>query len=135
MSKYDFLGPASVKSKSYSVKRPIQSSNQQMNLNRQLRLEVVWSRITLVGKKHMQSYSLSSYHLTWMIYIYIYIGKETVKQQSTPFDLKPGEIIERYQFKLELFEVFRCQWKHEKHRVSLFNEWKSLSACYYEYNI
>jgi Ca2+-binding EF-hand superfamily protein len=47
-----------------------------------------------------------------------------------PYELKPGEVIERQQMKLEAYEVFRCPWKAEDQRQPLLMEWKGLEECY-----
>ena len=46
------------------------------------------------------------------------------------YELRPGEILERFQNHLELFEVFRCPWKQEALRKSLIQEWEALKDCY-----
>jgi hypothetical protein len=60
---------------------------------------------------------------------------EVVWQRSSseacrPYELKPGSIVQRLQFDMEQFEVFRSAWKQEKARKSLVEEWQMLSDCF-----
>ena len=47
-----------------------------------------------------------------------------------PFELKMGEVLERQQIHLEQFEVFRAEWKQEKLRRPLLQEWITLQECF-----
>jgi len=46
------------------------------------------------------------------------------------YEVKPGEVLERYQSHLEQFEVFRMKWKEEARRKSLLEETKLLEECF-----
>jgi hypothetical protein len=47
-----------------------------------------------------------------------------------PFELLIGEVLERQQLHLEKFEVYRTEWKHEKLRKQLLEEWAALQECF-----
>ena len=47
-----------------------------------------------------------------------------------PFELLIGEVLERQQLHLEQFEVYRAEWKHEKLRKQLLEEWAALQECF-----
>jgi hypothetical protein len=47
-----------------------------------------------------------------------------------PFELKPGDIVERKICHLEQFEVFRCRWREENKRRSLEEELDLLRECF-----
>mmetsp|Transcript_121 Transcript_121/g.211 ORF Transcript_121/g.211 Transcript_121/m.211 type:complete len:537 (-) Transcript_121:3610-5220(-) len=47
-----------------------------------------------------------------------------------PFEPRPGEVLERRQEHLEQFEVFRTEWRQEKLRRPLLQEWASLQECF-----
>jgi hypothetical protein len=47
-----------------------------------------------------------------------------------PFEPRPGEVLERRQDHLEQFEVFRAEWRHERLRRPLLQEWASLQECF-----
>lgn len=60
---------------------------------------------------------------------------EVVWQQASseackPFDLKPGDIIERRVAQLEQFEVYRSRWREETRRLPLIEEMRLLSNCF-----
>ena len=60
---------------------------------------------------------------------------EVVWQRSTtdackPHDLMIGDVIERNQGVLEMFEVCRAPWKDEADRKELAGEWDALIDCY-----
>lgn len=58
------------------------------------------------------------------------VWQRSSNEKCKPFELRPGEVLERFQAHLEQFEVFRGAWKHEKGRMSLHEEWASLSECF-----
>ena len=49
-----------------------------------------------------------------------------------PYELRPGEVVERVQSNLEQFEVFRSPWRGagEASRLGLVDEWAALTDCY-----
>jgi hypothetical protein len=60
---------------------------------------------------------------------------EVVWQRSSseackPFEVRPGEVLERQVGHLEQFEVFRVKWKQEEARTSFRDEYNSLVDCY-----
>lgn len=62
---------------------------------------------------------------------------EVVWQRSSspacaPYELMPGEVIERTQDSLQEFEVFRCPWDDDEHRHPYTVELTSLLSCYYD---
>jgi len=63
------------------------------------------------------------------------LGLEVVWQRASndackPYEVKPGQVIERLQNHLEQFEVFRTAWIHESSRKSLVAEFELLEDCY-----
>jgi hypothetical protein len=60
---------------------------------------------------------------------------EVVWQRSSseackPFEVRPGEVLERQVGHLEQFEVFRVKWKQEEARTQFRDEYNSLVDCY-----
>lgn len=63
------------------------------------------------------------------------LGLEVLWQRSSseeckPYELKPGEIIERNQGSLQDFEVFRCRWEKEGQRQPYVSEVVALQSCF-----
>jgi hypothetical protein len=83
----------------------IKKDYQKFTEYRKIWLQIVWSKSALLT---------------------IYEGK------GKKYELKPDEILERNANHLELFEVFRCRWKHENNRKSFVKEWELLKDCYIE---
>jgi glutaminyl-tRNA synthetase len=51
-------------------------------------------------------------------------------KKGKAYDYKAGDVIERNQAQLELFEVSRCPWKEESGRYRLRDEWVSLKDSF-----
>eukprot|EP01038_Epipyxis_sp_PR26KG_P011939 gene11939-15981_t len=51
-------------------------------------------------------------------------------EESKSYEVKIGEVLKRNQSHLELFEVYRSQWKQEEFRKSFADEWNILKDCY-----
>lgn len=68
----------------------------------------------------------ASYRKLWLEIVWQKSSNEAAKQ----YELKSGEILERFQNHLELFEVFRCPWKQEPLRKPFTQEWDLLRDCF-----
>jgi Ca2+-binding EF-hand superfamily protein len=68
----------------------------------------------------------SAHRKLWLEIIWSKSSTDLAKK----YELKNGEILERFQNHLELFEVFRCPWKQEAMRKSLPQEWECLKDCF-----
>ena len=58
------------------------------------------------------------------------VWQKSSSDKCKPYDYKSGDVIERNQAQLELFEVSRCPWKEESGRYRLKNEWVSLKDSF-----
>ncbi len=58
------------------------------------------------------------------------VWQKSSSDKCKPYDYKSGDVIERNQAQLELFEVSRCPWKEESGRYRLRDEWVSLKDSF-----
>lgn len=58
------------------------------------------------------------------------IWQKASNDQCKAYEVKPGEVLMRYQDHLEQFEVFRASWRQEPGRRPLSVEWPALAECY-----
>jgi hypothetical protein len=82
------------------------------------------------GKKDYKSDKFGKVRVLWLEIIWQKANNEKCK----PYNLKPGEVVERTQAHIEQFEVFRSPWREEKSRRSLAEDLKTLSNCFLTYN-
>ena len=82
------------------------------------------------GKKDFKSTKFAKVRKLWLEVIWQKANTDKCK----PYNLKPGEVVERTQAHIEQFEVFRAPWRDEKGRRSLAEDLQTLSACFLTYN-
>ena len=82
------------------------------------------------GKKNYSAEKFGRVRKLWLEVIW----QKTNNEKCKPYNLKPGEVVERTQQHIEQFEVFRTPWKEEKSRRPLSDELKTLTACFLTYN-
>lgn len=90
--------------------------------------DVMASRNITIDKDYKQFTSLRK---VWLEIIW----QKSSTNVPNKYELKPGEILERFQNHLEFFEVFRCPWRHETARKSLKQEWEVLKDCFIDVDV
>mmetsp|Transcript_28821 Transcript_28821/g.48622 ORF Transcript_28821/g.48622 Transcript_28821/m.48622 type:complete len:1741 (+) Transcript_28821:136-5358(+) len=83
------------------------------------------------GKKDYKSEKFAKVRKLWLEIIWQKANNEKCK----PYNLKPGEVVERTQAHIEQFEVFRSPWREEKSRRSLSEDLQTLSNCFLTYDV
>lgn len=81
------------------------------------------------GSKDLQPGKFSRVRRLWLEVVWQKSSNESCK----PYELKPGEVVERSQSHIEQFEVFRCPWIHEESRKSLREDMKLLAECFLQH--
>ena len=86
-----------------------------------IRDHVAASNITPIDGKKFAKYRNLWLEIVW---------QKSSTDKCKAYDYKAGDVIERNQAQLELFEVSRCPWKEESGRYRLRDEWVSLKDSF-----
>ena len=78
------------------------------------------------GSSQQMDPSVKKQRTLWLEVVWQKASNDACK----PFELLIGEVLERQQLHLEQFEVYRSEWKHEKLRKQLLEEWATLQECF-----